>query len=430
MIKHLLLVVLIATAASQMGSLQVIPLTSTLSSSANYQVSYYTVHALPSSAYFLMDLSQTYISVPNSTLNVTATVQNSPVSGATATCSASKCTLKLNNAVTAFKNLTITIGSLTNPYFLRSQQTSALVYFNASYSESLSWNIDSSYYSPLSIVVNSMTQSNYGVGNTNVTYTFNLTLPMTPENPQLAVTFPSQVGTAYLQTSFSFYGTIQNINPFVSGSIAFFPITSVAHNTSGQILLTLNGLINPQSIGNSASFIILLQLSSLPGGGSCSSCRVAVVETGLIAKSTVPGNVMTLSLASSNTSVGQPNNITVYSQLFASIPQGGKYQITLPPSIKPALPLYCLNIYAFSLTGATPICSYNSTSNIVSTDNFFFSGVGNVVFALTIVNPPDDRTVAFSFQTFDQLGNMIGNSTSTTSFRASPLRLTGSVGKN
>lgn len=125
----------------------------------------------------------------------------------------------------------------------------ALVYFNASYSESLSWVIDSSYYTPLSIVVNSMTQSNYGVGNTNVIYVFNLTLPMTPENPQLAVTFPSQVGIASLQTTLSYYNGIQNINPFVSGSIAFFPITSPSNSSSGTLLLTLTGLINPRSMG-------------------------------------------------------------------------------------------------------------------------------------------------------------------------------------
>lgn len=71
------------------------------------------------------------------------------------------------------------------------QPTSTKVTFNSSYQENLNWTIPASYYTPLSITLNSMNQSNYGVGNTGVTYTFNLSLPMTPNNPQLAVTFPS-----------------------------------------------------------------------------------------------------------------------------------------------------------------------------------------------------------------------------------------------
>lgn len=159
-----------------------------------------------------------------------------------------------------------------------------------------------------------MSQSNYGVGNTDVTYTFNLTVPMTPSNPQLSVTIPSQVDTGNLQTSLSFYNSIQNINPYVIGKILLFPVVVTSTNTSGTIFLTVSGLVNPKSIGSSGSFIILLQLSSLPGSStSCSGCTVATIDAGLLARSTVPGNINTLSLGSSNTLVGQETNITVYS---------------------------------------------------------------------------------------------------------------------
>ncbi len=57
----------------------------------------------------------------------------------------------------------------------------------------------------MAITLNSMSQSNYGVGNRDVTYTFNLSLPMTPANPQLTITFPSQVGVGNLQSSLTFY---------------------------------------------------------------------------------------------------------------------------------------------------------------------------------------------------------------------------------
>lgn len=121
MMKWFLILLIVGVGVAQMGSLQVIPLTATLSTLANYRVSYYTVRSLPANAYFVIDLSQTYIVLPGSAINATATVQNAAVNGATASCAASKCTLRLNNAVNAFSNLTITIGQLTNPYFLRSQ---------------------------------------------------------------------------------------------------------------------------------------------------------------------------------------------------------------------------------------------------------------------------------------------------------------------
>lgn len=190
-------------------------------------------------------------------------------------------------------------------------------------------------------------------------------------------------------------------------------------------------MINPQSIGSSSSFSILLQLSSLPNsGGSCSNCRVALIDSNLIARSTVAGNINTLSWSNSNSSVGQINNLTIYSELLASIPQGGRYQITLPASVSPVVPISCSNIYAFTLTSSSPICSYNSTSNTVTTNNFFFSGIGNVVFGIAVINPPDTRSVNFTFQTFDAQGNMIGNSTQPYTFTAIPLVLQAKAAKN
>ena len=193
----------------------------------------------------------------------------------------------------------------------------------------------------------------------------------------------------------------------------------------------MSGLINPQSIGTSSSFVFLLQLPSLPNaGGSCSSCKIAAITTNLLAKSTVPGNVVTLSMNSSNTAINQQNNITIYTQLMAPIPQAGMYQITLPASVQPVLPVNCMNIYAFKLTSGFPSCSYNATSNSIYTNNFFFSGIGNVVFGVTVVNPPDTRQVSFTFQTFDSTGNMIGNSAQPTYFTALPLLLTANPTKN
>ena len=193
----------------------------------------------------------------------------------------------------------------------------------------------------------------------------------------------------------------------------------------------MSGLINPQSIGTSSSFVFLLQLSSLPNaGGSCSNCNIAIINSNLLAKSTVPGNIITLFMNSSNTAINQENNITVYTQLMAPIPKGGMYQITLPAGVQPVLPINCKNIYAFLLTSDSPSCSYNATSNSIYTNNFYFSGIGNVVFGVTVINPTDTRQVSFTFQTFDYSGNMIGNSAQPSAFMALPLLLNANPTKN
>jgi len=129
-----ILLLLLTLAAAQQGSLQVTPLNSVLFANSNYQVSYYTFKTLPSSATFLLDFTSTYIVVPNTTLNVTASVGSSSVNGATGTCSSSKCTLKLNNQVAANSNLSFVVGNLQNPYFLMNQTIVTIITFNSSYS--------------------------------------------------------------------------------------------------------------------------------------------------------------------------------------------------------------------------------------------------------------------------------------------------------
>ena len=205
MFKALLLILFISASLANQGSLQVNPVTSTLFSTTNYELYYYSVFPLPQNATFILDFTNTYIHVPDASMNVTATIQGSAVTGVTATCASMKCTIKPNNAMGASSNLKVLFGLLTNPYFVYTQTVSAQVQFNNSYTESLSWNISSTRYTPQAISVNKMTQSNYGVGNNNVTYTFNLSLPMTPQNPQLSFTVPSEVGYANFNTSLSFY---------------------------------------------------------------------------------------------------------------------------------------------------------------------------------------------------------------------------------
>jgi len=217
--------------------------------------------------------------------------------------------------------------------------------------------------------------------------------------------------------------------------IIFAVVTPASNstNSSGYVYLTISGLTNPQSMGNSSSFIIQLLTTTLPGTStSCTNCLVAQVNSQLIAQSTVPGNIATINFLSSNTLIGQINTITVYSQLYASIPAGGMYQIVLPPSVSPVLPVNCSTVYGFTLTNgsSTPSCSFNATTNAISTNNFMFSSIGSVVIKVIINNPPDARTLPFWFRTFDASNNMIGNSTTPYLFKATPLTLNNTAQKN
>ena len=430
----LALLCLLPTLQAQTGSIQITPNTPTLFSDSTYLVSYYTFHPLPSNATFLLDFTNTYITIPNGTLTVSGKVAGIDVSGANGSCSNNQCSLMLNNAASANTNIQLTIGTLRNPYFRMQQNITTTVTFNQSYTEHSAWSIVATLYTPMPITSNGMEQSNYGVGNTGVTYRFNFSLPMTPANPQLMLTIPSQVQVNGLQSSLSFYGTVQNQAPVFFNNIAIFQIITATQNSTdpnGFILLNISGLINPQSMGSSDSFVVQLMQPTVPGSSlSCTNCIISELSSGLVGKSTVPGNIITLNFASTNPDISAQNNITVYSQLFASIPAGGRYQMMLPDSVQPILPVVCDNVYAFTLTGSSPVCIYDSTSHAIYTENFVFSGSGNVVIKFGIVNPPDNREAPFYFRTYDADQNMIGNSSSPYVMTATPLALTTSAARN
>lgn len=158
------------------------------------------------------------------------------------------------------------------------------------------------------ITLNSMKQSNYGVGNTDVSYTFNFSISMTPTNPQLSIVIPPQITVGVINSALSFYGNIQNIPPVFTNNILIFNLVTPATNTTdpnGFVLLTISGLTNPQSMGNSSSFTIQLLTLTFPGtSSSCTNCIVSQINSGLVAQSTVPGNILTLTFGSTNTAIG------------------------------------------------------------------------------------------------------------------------------
>lgn len=292
MCKVALLLLLIVGALAQSGSIQILPSNPTLYSSSNYIVNYYPFLNMPSNTTFSLNFASTYITIPTGTLNVTATVSGSAITGATGSCTSSTCVLRLNRFVSATSPITFTIGSFVNPYFLRTQTGNATVTYNSSYVENQVFSIQTDQYTPMSITSNSLKQSDYGVGNTGVNYVFNFSVPMSPSNVQLSITIPPQVSVGSLQTSLIYYGTVVYVSPVFVNNIIVLTFNATSTNSSGIVLLNISGLINPQSIGNSSSFSLQILIPTLPGTfSSCSNCAVAQLTNNLFARSTVAGNI-------------------------------------------------------------------------------------------------------------------------------------------
>lgn len=139
--KAIILLCLLILVWSQSGSINLKPIDPTLFASTSYNVSFYTFNNMFSSSTINLNFTATYITVPNGALNVTATINGTTSSGATANCTNSICTLRMNKAIPAGQGTSIAfvIGNLVNPFFLRSQSITANVTFNASYSETPFW---------------------------------------------------------------------------------------------------------------------------------------------------------------------------------------------------------------------------------------------------------------------------------------------------
>ncbi len=86
-------------------------------------------------------------------------------------------------------------------------------------------------YTPLSVQINSLAQSEYGVGDRDVSYFFNLSLPLIPQNPELQITVPPELRFSAIKFEMSFYGTVQNIRFFQASNLIIFnlvyPLTKV-----------------------------------------------------------------------------------------------------------------------------------------------------------------------------------------------------------
>lgn len=147
----------------------------------------------------------------------------------------------------------------------------------------------------------------------------------------------------------------------------------------------------------------------------------------------MPGDVIAVSIESTNKYISAVNTLSINLQLYAGIPQGGKVSIYLPPEIRPIDPIECGNVYGYNFPdNSVPICSYNSSTNRIDTVNFatpYFDSTGNGIISLKVINPLDSRKVNFNFETYDSSSRMIGQSRSSSFFTANPLPMNVTINK-
>jgi hypothetical protein len=281
-------------------------------------------------------------------------------------------------------------------------------------------------------------QSDYSVGATNVTYSFNFSAgSYVPQNAMLQITVPPEIGLSFTSYVCSFYGLSQTafptyLNSGTSSSLIFYFINAVITNSTVISSLSIVGFINPKFIGSSSTFYMIINDISDP---SCpTGCKVSQLNTSVVGNSTTSGDLPVSSMFVDNSVVNQICTVTLNLQLFAPIPVGGRLSIILPAGITAVLPVKCTNINGYTLTNSNPpTCTYDSATNNISTVNFaypYLASTSTAVMSFSIVNPPDTSNYLFGFQTLDSIGRIIGLSRLGFTYSADPGTLTISAQRN
>jgi hypothetical protein len=421
--RSILLLVLVVVLCNSQLAPQFSVSNPVLSSVTSYKLNYYSSNSLTTSTSFNVNFNQSYLRIPdginNCTIKIGSIIAPSPICN----CTSRACTFR-PMMTSDPRTVEIEIQNITNPTFIFQQVLNVMVYFTASVSFTFSVIIPPNTYQTMPININSIKQSDYGVGYTPVSYAFNISLSYISKNMQMLVTIPSEITYSSISSDLSFYNTIQNINPLQVQYLLIYPLQiDTILNPTGFMLLNLSGLGNPRFLGNSSSFkFTFVETNAV---SNCANCKIAEVSTGVAVESRVPGDVIAVSIESSNRAISSTNILSINLQLYAGIPQGGKVSIYLPPEIRPTDPLECGNVYGFIFPdNSVPTCSYNSSTNRMDTVNFatpYFDSTGNGIISLKVTNPLDSRKVNFNFETYDSSGRMIGQSRSSTFFTANPL---------
>ena len=188
------------------------PVNATLGASTPYILNYFSSKQIKSTTKFTVDFSSSNIDVTPGNIACEIKLNNVAVPSPICNCSKSagvkKCDMMANQSATYNTKVEINFGGLTNPFYLSTEYLPVSIYFSPSIqSESYTVTVLNMFYQPMPITVNSFSQSEYGVGSTPVSYTFNLSLHYISENFQMQIQIPSQVSYNTITSELSFYGT-------------------------------------------------------------------------------------------------------------------------------------------------------------------------------------------------------------------------------
>ena len=409
------------------------PLNAVLRADTSYTINYYSFKTLTSgTTYFTVNFNASNIIVPSGNLSCTIRYNGAALSAPSCFCVASLCTFKPNASGPMNTNILISFGGARNPSYLSNQNLPVQIVFSPLVaSENYVVAIPFSAYTPMQIAVDSLSQSDYGVGTYPVTYTFKLTLPSFSRNPQLQVVIPNEVSFNQITSSLSLNGAVQNIAPMQVLQVLIFNLQT-APAALGTLTITLAGLGNPQFLGNSSSFTFtLIETTAVV---NCANCKIAEITQGLVIQSQTPGVIQPSSLSSTNLQVGQMSTISFNSIYFAPIEVGGSVKIKLDASLQVVTPVHCDNVFGFTTSDSNePTCTYDPNTHEISTLNFALPNLvtyGNGIISFVALNPPDSRTVTIAVHTYDVLGRLIGATQNPFTYSATPRNMTATLAKS
>lgn len=162
----------------------------TLGLVTTYKLNYYPQNNLTTSTTFTVNFSQSSLKVPDGINNCTIRLAGVNTLAPYCQCSNRVCTFKPMTA-SAPQVVDIEIQNVTNPFYLSQQNLTVFIYFTSTVSFNYSLGIPSNTYTPMPMTINKLTQSDYGVGNTPVSYTFNISLMYISKNMQMQILIPS-----------------------------------------------------------------------------------------------------------------------------------------------------------------------------------------------------------------------------------------------
>ena len=188
--RLIIFLVIAVIALSMRADINLLPTQNTTYASTTYLVNLYTFTPMNRTGEIILNFAGTYITIPNGLINITATVDNMAITSATASCNSSICTIRPNRSLQNGSIAQFIIGNFLNPLFVQRQLVNVTMRFSTDISENVMITIESKNYLPMAIRVNSFTQTNYGVGNTDVVYRFNISAPVYPDEMQLVINLP------------------------------------------------------------------------------------------------------------------------------------------------------------------------------------------------------------------------------------------------